>query len=125
MGNQDFLPLEVLPTCGTLEWPVLSLGGLVELELGPVGKDMPILAAAVGFILGVDPLVGDDSNLLAETSPTDGIREEPLLTMGSKENWGWWWLVVLRVDLLVGGITGGPPGHHHQLFLPNRDAGRW
>lgn len=67
MGNQDLL-LEVLPTRGTLEWPVLNMAGLVELELGPAREDLPTLAATVGLVLGVDPLVGDEGDLLAETS---------------------------------------------------------
>ncbi|KFV57159.1 hypothetical protein N328_01648, partial [Gavia stellata] len=71
VGNQDLLPFEVLPTRGTLERPVLSVGGLVEPKLGPVREDLSTLAAAVGLVLGVDPLVGNEGNLLVETSPTD------------------------------------------------------
>lgn len=103
MGNQDLLLLEVLPARGTLEWPVLSMAGLVELELGPVREDLPTLAAAVGLVLGVEALVGDEGDLLAKTFLTDGTGEGPLLTLVSKENWGWQMLVLLRVDPLVGG----------------------
>ncbi|KFM05279.1 hypothetical protein AS27_14607, partial [Aptenodytes forsteri] len=78
VGNQDLFPLEVLPARGTLEWPVLSMGGLVEPELGPVGEDLLTLAAAVGLILGVDPPVGDKGDLLAETSPADDTGVGPL-----------------------------------------------
>lgn len=103
MGNQDLLLLEVLPARGTLEWPVLGMGGLVEPELGPVEEDLPTLAAAVGLILDVYPPVGDEGDLLVETSPADGTGEGPLLTLESEGNWGWRWLVLPCVDPLVGG----------------------
>lgn len=89
MDNQDLLPLEVLPTHGTLEWPVLSTGGLVEPEVGPVREDLPTLAAAVGLILGVDMPVRDEGDLLVETSSTDGTGEGLLLTPRTKGNEGW------------------------------------
>ena len=103
MGNQYLFPLEVLPTRGTLERPVLGMGGLVEPELGPVREDLPTLVAAVGLIPVVDPAVGREGDLLVETSPADGTGEGSLLTRVPEGNWGWQWLVLPHVDPLVVG----------------------